>query len=442
MLSPQEAVTTTTRDADLLDRAKTAQREAESFLKESEQQSTTTTISVGDTELKSRATSEADSAIRSSDSSWSLTNEDLTPTMALIVSETKASHQKWLGSCDRLLTTLRVAGNGLESEIQTLDRGFRNQLDRDRTAKLEREDQVFAATPAYTRNRQEFNAAQNRFELLRGYNNGQYARAISPIFYWPLIFAVGAGDTFINYPIFQSIFEVPIALLMTGFVAIVVAGASHVHGVYLKQHSLTFLLGDEGKKSASRVALIATFALLIVFGFVAWVRFSFFSRGGTLPDWFMVSRVAPSLFFNIVVWFIGCVLSYFLHERVPDLRETQSRVKVLDNAFKKLSAPVKARKLDIDREATEKNTANNQRIAECGRGLLRLNELITKIETEKINRTRQLSANVEVALRKYASIFCKRIADNPDATSFGLKSPKRGDISLNDFETGGFGINL
>jgi hypothetical protein len=79
--------------------------------------------------------------------------------------------------------------------------------------------------------------------------------------------------------------------------------------------------------------VIVTVLLIVAFGTVVALRYFVIAEqlginttgGGTFSQpgsWLIWSRLGPTIAMNLMVWGIGTLVAYALHERVPEFRET------------------------------------------------------------------------------------------------------------------------
>ena len=139
-------------------------------------------------------------------------------------------------------------------------------------------------------------------------------------FYFVLLIGIGIAEWMINYQAFLSYIGVPaMAAGFTIVVAAVVAVASHMHGAFLKQPYLrnamrqTHRDHDRGKATFYLASAIV-FVLALVF--VGWARYAWASDiGGIGLEVNVTMKVLTTLIGNVLVWGIGCGISYFFHSR-------------------------------------------------------------------------------------------------------------------------------
>ena len=138
--------------------------------------------------------------------------------------------------------------------------------------------------------------------------------------YLVFLLFIGAAEWLINYEAFREYIRVPaMAAGFTIIVALVVAYASHLHGAILKQPYLRNVMRhthrDHDKGIASLyIASIIVFVLSLVF--VAWARYAWASDIGEIGvEVDVTMKVLITLIGNILVWGVGCFISYGFHSR-------------------------------------------------------------------------------------------------------------------------------
>jgi hypothetical protein len=195
-------------------------------------------------------------------------------------------------------------------------------------------------------------AHRHRYEELRKLNRGKPPRDIPPVLYLIPLILVGIAEWYVNFSTFSAMFIPVFAIAGTVLVAAVFAWASHLHGAYIKQISEILHPAVEPRHVLDRklAIVIVTVLLLAAFATVVWLRWLVISRqlgepvlqNGTFgePSSTMIwSRVGPTIVLNVLIWGLGTLYSWAVHERVPDLRESYRDFLKANRTVEKLLRP-------------------------------------------------------------------------------------------------------
>jgi len=199
-------------------------------------------------------------------------------------------------------------------------------------------------------------AILTRFEHLRQINNGGYPKNVNPILYWIPLFLVAVSEWYVNYSSFVARFVPAVAIACTIIVGLLFAYTSHLLGAYLKQWSEISNPAIERRAVIDRkVAVISlTIVLLIVFLATMWLRYTIvkdqlglsvneqncvFCTETTGRIW---STLLPTIAINIGIIAIGTAYSWYMHEKIPDLRETHRLLEKTQRKFDRLKAPLES----------------------------------------------------------------------------------------------------
>jgi hypothetical protein len=440
-------------DPNLFDRADKAQQGANAFLDRLSAIAGKLGPAVSDRNLQDAAQAEAKRSVESGLGTLSLTVNNLTPGMDRVASELSKQYDNWRAEFDRHKSDLDTAIDGMEREIEHIQHAEIPELNTGKLAALLKADQDLERSTAYTQNREQHSAEKGRFERLRTFNRGNFPRNVNPILYGVILFAIGVGDMVVNYNVFLSKFEILIALFFTVIVGAIVAATSHVHGKYFKQRKLLFTLesDDTDRKGIHRELMWMTGAFLVALAFIFWARYSYFASGagldfssdGLLSMEFIISKVSPTIFFNLGVWFVGAVLAFVLHERVPGLREAYVSWKRLDAELEEMREKVKSKKRDTERTFDNEIAASGARLAQCNGRVTELRATRDKLVDAGKNLRMQFTSQGSTLMKRYVGLLCAHIvAIEGDASGMAFVSPNRGRISMPEFEASDFSIGI
>jgi hypothetical protein len=214
------------------------------------------------------------------------------------------------------------------------------------------------------------NATNRQFEMLR--MGGAYPRNISPAIYILPLILVGIAEWYVNFSTFSEIFIPVFAIAATVVVAAVFAWASHLHGAYVKQLSATLNPAVPKRNLLGRkiAIIIATVLLLAALSTVVWLRYLVVSEqlgiangaeggpfGETSPS-IVWSKVGPTIIINILIWGLGTLYSWAMHEKIPDLRETYRDKLRADAAVNKYTSKLGKDEARLEASYEEKKRVN------------------------------------------------------------------------------------
>jgi hypothetical protein len=438
-----------TIDARLLDRAEKTQRSVAAFIEHARRTAVSFQSSVSDGLIRSSAETEAKRIVEGGHGAIALSVADLTPGMSRLGDQISEQYSTLKGELEKQVTTLTIIIEDLEEEADNIEHRQLPGLDFSKSNALADADHKFETGTTYVQNRDEYTAERDRFERLRMYNKNSFPRLLNPFLYWTTLFAIGIGDMVVNYNVFLAKFELLIAILLTAIVGYIVAVTSHVHGKYFKQRKLLFTLDVDAidRSHIRRELVIVTGFFIACLVFIFWARYSYFAQGagldlssdGLLSIQFIASRVAPTIFFNLIVWFVGALVSFFAHERVPELRETFIKWKKLDAELDVMKGQLAKQKDEIERTYDAEKLAFEGRLAECKSKLVNLNSLRDQCTKLKQNYEGQLASQFSKIMKQYVGTFCARVqALEKDTSAVTFISPRRGKLSMPEFEASEF----
>jgi hypothetical protein len=282
------------------------------------------------------------------------------------------------------IRNLKNAETRLSADIAERGQTYLDELDAREMASIEAERARINQDSRYQRACDAQRGDQQEFEDLRRINGGGFPKNISPVLYAIPLILVGVAEWYVNYSTFAAMFIPVFAIAATLIVAAVFAGASHLHGAYLKQISEIMHPSVEYRNVLGRkiALIIATISLLAAFVTVVWLRWIVISdqlgigsssEAGTFggPTSSMVwSRVGPTIIINLLIWGLGTLYSWAMHEKVPGLREKYRDYlrasKAVDKHLRPLRAEDKRIRAHYERERNKNRIAvgENQALLE------------------------------------------------------------------------------
>lgn len=180
--------------------------------------------------------------------------------------------------------------------------------------------------------RKQENELQHQFNALRDKEGNRPPRILNWGLYLPVLLAVGVAELMLNFETFNALnFFTP--FIATAFAMVIgacLAFAAHLHGTLLKQ--LEYHIGvkerDSKRMAAWKMFGLGTTALTVVLVAVGYARAQYlsdyiqmqdvFSGGGDTNGFWVI---AGSLLGNVIVWIIGVIFAYMMHDRNPDYPE-------------------------------------------------------------------------------------------------------------------------
>lgn len=276
------------------------------------------------------------------------------------------------------LRNLKGAMSQLSADIEERTTTYLQQLDAQENNEMENKRKEVNANPKIQRAYEAQQANQKQFGDLRYVNGGGYPRNISPVLYVIPLILVGVAEWYVNYSTFETMFIPVFAIAATLIVAAVFAWASHLHGAYLKQISEIIHPSVQYRNVLGRkIALwIATILLIAAFITVIWLRWLVISEQlgtnlgmsegsfGGASSTAIWSKVAPTIVINVLIWGLGTLYSWAMHEKVPDLRESYRNYMRAAKAFGRLMRPLHEEEKRIRAHYDKERTKNGVAIKE------------------------------------------------------------------------------
>jgi hypothetical protein len=289
----------------------------------------------------------------------------------------------------------RLANDGslLSAEIADLRR-INNGLRDKETAEIDQMRSQITDDIEVSHAQQAKAAYSQRFEENRRINGGSFPYNVPPGLYLIPLMIFGISEWYINFSTFSAMFIPMFAISATLLVAAVFMWASHLHGAYLKQIAEILHPSVERRNVLGRniAVTISTVLLFAAFATVVWLRWLVISEQlgtnseikdgpfGGASSTMIWSRVGPTIVLNFLIWGLGTLYSWALHERVPDLRESYRAFKAASKKLdKKLDQPIRKEKMKIQARYNRLLYTNNVAIADYVDLLERVKNMIENI---------------------------------------------------------------
>ena len=194
-------------------------------------------------------------------------------------------------------------------------------------------DRRAASDKRYVTARQNWEDSSRRYDVFRARHGNRDAITWGGSFvYWITLLAVFAAEWLINYDVVLQFFGIPaIAFGTTAVLGLLVAFASHIHGMVWRQWSYRF---GQHRISSDRAGdwrnlSLATLALTLVLLAAGWMRYIAAVKAGGSGTGNLLGAeagldidpsrdVLVSLLANLGAWLAGCFLSLFAHDPDPE----------------------------------------------------------------------------------------------------------------------------
>jgi hypothetical protein len=298
----------------------------------------------------------------------------------------------------RHVRNLRAAESRLLNDISERTTTYVTALEqRERTAIEGRRREIYEE-PDFQRATEKQKSCNQEFQNLRQVNDGGFPRNIVPVLYVIPLIMVGVAEWYVNFSTFAAMFIPVFAIAATIIVAAVFAWASHLHGAYLKQiseilHPSTEYRNVLGRKIA---LIIATVLLIAAFGTVVWLRWLVIAEqlgvdtGVQGPGTFgeqtsgrIWSKVAPTLVLNLLIWGLGTLYSWAMHEKVPGLRESYRKYLQASRAVDRKLKPFRAAERQIKAQCEREREKNQVMIKDYGALIEHVRSTLSRIQEKE-----------------------------------------------------------
>jgi hypothetical protein len=307
------------------------------------------------------------------------------------LASTKADEQERL----RHVRNLRVAENRLVNEINERTTTYVTALEqRERTA-IEARRREIHDDADFQRAAEKQKSCNQEFQNLRQVNDGGFPKNIHPVLYVIPLIMVGVAEWYVNFSTFAAMFIPVFAIAATIIVAAVFAWASHLHGAYLKQiseilHPSTEYRNVLGRKIA---LIIATVLLIAAFGTVVWLRWLVIAEQlgvdtavegpgtfGQQSSGRIWAKVTPTVVLNLLIWGLGTLYAWAMHEKVPDLRESYRKYLQASRAIDRKLKPFRAAERQIKAQGEREREKNQVMIKDYGALIEDIRSTLSRIQ--------------------------------------------------------------
>ena len=297
----------------------------------------------------------------------------------------------------RHVRNLKAAENRLASDISERTTTYITALEQKERTEIEarRRDQD---SPDFQRAIEKQKSCNQEFQNLKQVNDGGFPKNIHPVLYVIPLILVGVAEWYVNFSTFSVMFIPVFAIAATIIVAAVFAWASHLHGAYLKQISEILHPSVEYRNVLGRkiALIIATVLLIAAFGTVVWLRWLVIAEQLGLDSALQVpgpfggesrgriwSKVAPTLVLNVLIWGLGTLYSWAMHEKVPGLRESYRKYLQASRAVDRKQRPFRAAERRIRAQCERDREKNQVMIREYGALIEDIRSMLNRVEEKE-----------------------------------------------------------
>ena len=199
-------------------------------------------------------------------------------------------------------------------------------------------------------------------------------------------------EWYVNFSTFAATFVPIVAIFGTVIVGAIFAVASHLHGAYLKQLSEIIhpsveyrnVLGRKIALALASIFLLAAFATVVSLRYVAISDQLGLSAGstevfGTPSPWLTWSKLGPTIVINILIWGLGTLYSWTMHEKVPDLRESYRSLLRANRVLTKARKPFVAEQNRIQASYERERQTNEVAVREYRAYLDKVHDAVERI---------------------------------------------------------------
>jgi len=324
---------------------------------------------------------------------------------------------KWVSRCDDAITNIR---HRLESNDESKHSAEVSKLEEEFEKQVAITKEGFSRKNNYSLKKDNYHKAEQVYEKMNKAQGGKAPIKANHVLYFLAMVMFSSVEFFINYSTFNAKYAVPtLAVGSTLLIAVMFALAGHFQGKYLKQRLELVGPNVEVRKKHHQIlvlafsvslALIALAAISIVRQQVIADELAMMFGGGALdselgPQQSPFELLLPFLLMNLLVWFGGIAISYFLHDAIPGYQEAYKNLiqarkefNVLDD---KLQEEITRHKAEHEKRLEElvNSTETERRVSQ------KLEQLAEKIVVRKSNTLRDSTVVINNDLNHYQNIL-------------------------------------
>lgn len=224
----------------------------------------------------------------------------------------------------------------------------------------------------YCKARDRAEHANARYQDLYDKEGRGDAKVVRMLPYAALLLTIGTAEWLLNYQTFLGLLGVPAqAAGATALVAFFVAAASHVHGTFLRQWGYLFGLHLTSSRKTSQWLVLIGVSVCLVAALVAvglsryyWAldlmsKVQGATGGGSIidvptPVLNIPQKVMTSVIFNVLIWMLGLVIAYWMHDPNPEFSAAREEMEKADKVHRKYRVKIDD-ELRAQQESLEKD---------------------------------------------------------------------------------------
>lgn len=362
--------------------------------------------------LASISTSEASEIARSTDEGVFLTEEHLTTQMDIIAGDFQRAFSDWRKAMNDLAAVLGQKRIEQEKKLQGLRDEEPKAISARRDAAVADAERLLKETSNYDDLLKRAEKQSNEYTDLEKKNQSRPPRQLSPLLYAICLFLLSGLEAAANIETFARKADLFWAILFTAIVSLLVAIASHRHGLHMKQRKHLIILNDRsGRRWEWFLTHIASVCLLSALGLLLYFRNKLLLE--TLPEptvSLALSFVMPVMSINLGIWFVGAVYSWWWHEELPGLREADRKLAATKREITRLKQGRYADDLRLANDIHKEDLNNNVIAKNAAEQLLGELQAKGSLLSTRISNERELQQQaLERVLRKYGSTLASTL---------------------------------
>lgn len=285
---------------------------------------------------------------------------------------------------------------------------------------------------AFRDDRKEAADAEMEYDRLYEKHGNRHARIVNYWLYLPLLAVIGLAEVLINWEAANSLFAQPyLAAGIVMVIALAVAAASHEHGTLAKQWSYRCgFMADSATKYRNYTALgFTTLLFIAAMALVGYMRYKLayedllggaafgginpFGARGTMNE--VYTAVGMTLMGNIIVWLLGAMVAYWVHDSNPHFAEARVRhIKAsarFSNWSRRMEKVMREQEQNLTLQIEQLDNTRNSRVRQ-GRLLVDISEQVHEHEQMLFRRLKEIVDDSLLAYRRHLVAFVK--AENPE----------------------------
>lgn len=286
-------------------------------------------------------------------------------------------------------------------------------------------EQRIKGSDSFKRIEDDYKLASQHYNRMKEENGGREPGKFPASLYILGLFFIGLAEWFINYSTFRDTYVPLVAGASTFLIACIFAAASHWHGIFFKQNVRLFARTRPSRDRISDIIWLsfATIAMIAVFTYIGWMRYSFIAdqmggtnlgavdllsedSGGMDP---VLSKTLQTIGLNAFVWCVGIFISYFFHDAVPGFKEARNHYWSLQKKRDSSNKPLK-RDTEVVEETVNQNlSALEGRVSAQTERLREIRNLEKKIETKAKTVMQRAHNDIETSAKRYKNCLSEHL---------------------------------